>query len=254
MPPRYSTEGSTTLVIKNVIRQISEKEGQYKESIKRNNVMCKQAAALIQNLENDLPGMMDGVEGLGDLAAFLDAQKQAVLKVVADNVDADYEELIRSGWQERKDTLAATESAALDVNQDANYREIVQMLGLAATHATNVNSSAGNGNENDDDDIVVQRSQATGNAFKCPITARLMEDAVRNRVCGHSYSKEGIQAHMRRDLRCPVTGCTNQNLKLADLEDDVATQMAVRREQRKEGREKELQASQANDLVDSDED
>ena len=109
-----------------------------------------------------------------------------------------------------------------------------------------------------DDEMEIIETQGGGVAsLKCPITGRLFADPVKNKVCGHIYSREGIDAHMRnahrRAATCPVAGCNKPIQSSAQLEKDVETEMKVRRQQRKEDYESQQRASQASDLVDSDE-
>ena len=103
----------------------------------------------------------------------------------------------------------------------------------------------------DDDDIEVVRNNNAGSAsFKCPISTLWMENAVRNKVCGHHYSREGITQHMqtmRNKASCPITGCNNQNVTKSQLEDDPEMSARVKRQRRREQREEEVKMSQALD-------
>lgn len=187
-------------------------------------------------------------------------------------------------------------SMQLDVRQEALYREVAEAMGepvpLAATAAAanHTNSKKRGGshtnddNDDDDDDIQVSEAQGLGGmgggggsdaALKCPITGAYMHDAVRNRVCKHVYSRAGIAAHIANSSHhnsshsrsqqqhsqhnaagCPTVGCGNRAVTLSQLEDDVATNLLVRRVVRRQEQQKEKQsrayASQADDLVDSD--
>jgi len=40
--------------------------------------------------------------------------------------------------------------------------------------------------------------------LKCPIQGSLMEDPVKNKRCGHVYSKLAIYQHIKIDRKCPV--------------------------------------------------
>jgi Zinc-finger of the MIZ type in Nse subunit len=94
--------------------------------------------------------------------------------------------------------------------------------------------------------------------LKCPVTSQLLVDPVKNRVCGHIYSRENIVGLInqlgknRRAKRCPVAGCGNDHLSEAQLQPCLETATLVRREQHRLDVLAKQRATQANDLVDTD--
>ena len=107
------------------------------------------------------------------------------------------------------------------------------------------------GGDDDDIELVVNKA-ANSQGLKCPITSQLMHTAVRNKTCGHVYSKEGIIHHLRNSCECPLPGCSNTHLSMSQLEEDVEMQMNVRKEVRRQDQRQQMIASQASQLVDSD--
>ncbi|CAI5725520.1 unnamed protein product [Peronospora effusa] len=78
-----------------------------------------------------------------------------------------------------------------------------------------------------DEDMSIQESESTRSTI-CPVTQGVMEDPLRNPSCGHTYSKKGIQAHLRRNKKCPVAGCP-QKLSFKGLERDVEMEVIIAR-------------------------
>jgi len=84
------------------------------------------------------------------------------------------------------------------------------------------------------------------------------DDPVRNKLCHHIYSKQAILAYIeqkrrqRRSCDCPQTGCGNKTVNASQLEDDLVTKQAIRREKRRLDQLEQERATQAS-LVDSDE-
>lgn len=60
--------------------------------------------------------------------------------------------------------------------------------------------------------------------MRCPITQRFMKEPLRNRLCGHTYDKIGVEQLIKNrgaKARCPVPGCRNvRHLELSQLEPD----------------------------------
>lgn len=81
----------------------------------------------------------------------------------------------------------------------------------------------------------------------CPITGKLMEDPVKSKRCGHSYSKNGIlgviQQNGGREVKCPHRGCKHK-VGRADLEQDKAMSLRVSREVARQRAERASQMSQ----------
>ena len=126
-------------------------------------------------------------------------------------------------------------------------REILTELG-------DKDATAAGGSNEEDEDIQVMGSGSTNPNLKCPITTALLEDPVKNQVCGHVYSQKAMEAMLqnRGRTKCPVPGCTNTQVTNSQLVPDVQMDTLVRRERRRLEKAKEQQASQAQ-MVDSDE-
>ena len=106
----------------------------------------------------------------------------------------------------------------------------------------NKNTTRGGGDVDDDDDdeleIVNNRSDDV-HALKCPITAMLFDNPVRNKVCGHVYDLAGLKHLLAsRKTKCPVSGCANTTLSLTQIEDDEQMKLKVKRHKQREVNEK----------------
>jgi hypothetical protein len=112
--------------------------------------------------------------------------------------------------------------------------EIRSTLGMPKTTET---SNEKNDDEEDEELAVVGRPSDGG--LKCPLTCKFLEDPVKNKVCGHAYSKAAIQAHLAICKDCPVAGCGNRHVQMSDLKADVELTQLVRRQKRREDAEKE---------------
>ena len=80
-------------------------------------------------------------------------------------------------------------------------------------------------------------------SLNCPLTKKLMEDPVTNKICSHSFSRQAVftlirqyqQAHRNKQTRCPIGGCNNK-LKEADFEPNRELERAIRKKEREERR------------------
>jgi glycine cleavage system H lipoate-binding protein len=169
------------------------------------------------------------------------------IKTLQQQIQANPEAADAKDYQEWIHELMSQENTkrgAVQLQNEKYYRDVMQELGEPV-----------GGSQNEDDDIAVMNSTQTGTSLNCPITGTLMEDPVKNKVCGHSYSRVGITQHIRqagrRGCQCPIAGCNNNNLSQQQIEKDSMTEMLVRRAKRRENAAKEVQASQAF-AVDSD--
>ncbi|OQR87352.1 hypothetical protein ACHHYP_09101 [Achlya hypogyna] len=86
-------------------------------------------------------------------------------------------------------------------------------------------NAAGIEDEDEDADVLVQETE-TARSFACPITLLDMEHPLRNTPCGHTYSKEGITAHLKRSNKCPIGGCQHK-VALETLERDVDMEVRI---------------------------
>lgn len=102
------------------------------------------------------------------------------------------------------------------------------------------------GDDDDEEEMAIIVGGGAGSStstskLRCPITTKLMEDPVRNSLCGHTYSKEAILQHLRvsRRKECPVAGCSAVNISPRHLTEDIGLTQLVRRRRRREDAVKE---------------
>jgi|Transcript_13134 hypothetical protein len=107
--------------------------------------------------------------------------------------------------------------------------------------------------DDDDDDLEVINTQSGGidsvQSLKCPFTSSFYEDPVRNKVCGHTYSRAGLMQliNTRGQQPCPVTGCSNNSVTMNQCEDDMEMIMKVHRYKRREEIEKQQRMATMDD-------
>jgi hypothetical protein len=112
-----------------------------------------------------------------------------------------------------------------------------------------ITEALGDTKDDEDDDLIVTSS--TDNV-KCPITATVFEMPMRNTVCGHTYSKAGIEHMLRTSHECPVAGCWNKRVNRNQLERNIEMEREVKKYLRKQERIKITRLSQSDDIDDDD--
>ena len=104
--------------------------------------------------------------------------------------------------------------------------------------------------DEDELEVIPTQNNDSERSLKCPITGMFYENPLRNKVCGHVYSKSGFQQMLRsKKAKCPVFGCNNKNVSQSQLEEDFEMEMRIRRYMSRIQRERE-----ASHLSNSDED
>mmetsp|Transcript_624 Transcript_624/g.1463 ORF Transcript_624/g.1463 Transcript_624/m.1463 type:complete len:342 (+) Transcript_624:66-1091(+) len=185
-------------------------------------------------------------------------------------VAVDYENLILKDIEDRRRAASASGSGATDGEEDdemANEALVKEMRArLGEKPAKNSRkggtkrSAEDDADEEDEEEFEVVNDAATGHdtaaALTCPILATTYDNPVKNKVCGHTYSKAGFDHIMTRSRRggggaavgCPVPGCSNDHLRPSDMKEDVEMVMRVRRFKKREERERNARMSQMDDL------
>mmetsp|Transcript_8671 Transcript_8671/g.16674 ORF Transcript_8671/g.16674 Transcript_8671/m.16674 type:complete len:281 (+) Transcript_8671:147-989(+) len=248
-----------------------KKEEDLREHIRDNAQLCRVSAPRLRQDGGEVEELlMQMVEYMDDesvlskeqITAFLQEQRDALKKVAEMNVhnnrnldvffsavrtlkqvetdefDAerteeeggDAGERLRHFYKEKK---REQEDMELDMSQEKIYRDVCEALG----------EKVGGGAEDDEVEMMYNAaSQRT--ALSCPLTTTLVEDPYKNKACGHVYSKEAIMNYIRqmqsshRTCKCPVTGCSNTNVTMDQLEPDLVTANLVKRELRRLDHEK----------------
>ncbi len=101
-------------------------------------------------------------------------------------------------------------------------------------------SRASRGGDDDEDDLeIVQNRVDDVHSLKCPITGMFFVNPVKNKVCNHVYDRAGLDQLIRaRKNTCPVPGCANRSLSLAQVEEDEQMKLKVKRHKAREEAEK----------------
>jgi len=95
-------------------------------------------------------------------------------------------------------------------------------------------ASKGGGEDSDDELEVVRNRVDDENALKCPITGMLYNQPVKNKECQHVYDRAGLDQMIRAGKRtCPVPGCSNKSVTLAQVEEDEQMKLKVQRHKKR---------------------
>ena len=224
--------------------------------------------------DNDNPQDSDE---LRDFEVFLKAQRERVKGLAQMHIHtSQHTEAFMTALQEIKTEISnntihkhnnANDDNDNDDEEAANisppdYEVILQTkIELQTTRlARNINSNAHpemikiqeklrEPTHNHDQDIELEISNTeSSETFKCPITQKVMQNPQRNKSCGHHYSLEGIQSHLRSKKACPIYGCRNKHVTMDQLEDDVEMMMKIKRFEKRSETEKRMRLTQTQDL------
>jgi hypothetical protein len=263
-----------------VLNNIVSKKSQYEEGIKRNHLTCKQVAerlAIGGELEMALSHVMDenNDSAKNDIQEFLQEQRERLKQLAEKNVQGfrevdvfvsalsglrevveqnqqnieeggegdlpNYEENLRKVMDEHR---RSKQASAVDLRDEQFCRDIRSKLGEKEPPKKRKPGKRSGDDDDDDDDLEVINSGTQ--SLKCPMTAMLFEDPVRNKQCGHVYSRNGIEQLLQTNgsKACPVAGCVNHRVEREQLEEDLEMAMKVRKFKRREAKEKQQRMSQ----------
>jgi hypothetical protein len=257
-PRRQSTSASSALL---AAQRVIDSEDKYRQNVKTIQSTSKllaeslaPAGELEQAMEISqdsglsnfldecrirLKGISEGnAKRMKEIDYFVEAVREVKNDVVTrqqdDNDEAvDYEAAIHTAVERIRDN---------DTNAQQDMEQHYMVVEMRTTLGEKL--------KNDDDDLEIVNTGDDVHALKCPITGTFFEDPVKNKVCGHSYSRGGLQQVLKnRKTSCPVTGCRNNGLSLQQVEEDEEMRMKVarfkkREEQAKRKRELEDEADE----------
>lgn len=167
----------------------------------------------------------------------------------------DYEKTILDKMKERTGADDGEEDDAQRFQSNAMVRDVLERLGEKVQGAGAKTTGEDDDDDDEDDDLEMVGDAAGNNHgadLKCPITTTYYDQPLKNNKCGHVYSKEGIEQLLRGHgkKKCPVAGCTNDDVQKNQLVEDVEMAMRVKRYKKKEERQKKAKMSQLDDLDD----
>jgi len=102
--------------------------------------------------------------------------------------------------------------------------------------------------EDQDSEIVIASNSSTSRLM-CPITRKYLQKPMKNRNCGHHYSREAIEQLIRSRkgaAGCPVAGCSAK-VTSDTIEDDPDMERQIQRYLKKNP-EKESSDNESEDL------
>ena len=247
MAPRQSTGGSSALL---AAQRAIDSEDKYRASVKKLHALSKiQADNFVP--DGDLEKAMEGdaemtnfmeecrirlkgiAEGNAKRMKEIDYYVEAVREVKNDVVRRQHDGDAEDEEAEAVNYEAAIHSAIerIRAEDENNIQEWIEQHPMVIE----VRTTLGERVKSDDDDLEVVNNRDDVHKLKCPITATLFENPVKNKVCGHVYSRAGIQQVIKnKKTTCPIAGCTNNRLSMQQLEEDEETKMAVHRFKKKE--------------------
>lgn len=84
--------------------------------------------------------------------------------------------------------------------------------------------------------MVIATTSNTGSRFMCPITRKYLQTPMKNRNCGHHYSKSAIEEVLKSNRKavtsCPVAGCSAK-VTLSSIEEDLDMERQIARYMKK---------------------
>ena len=248
MAPRQSTGGSSALL---AAQRAIDSEDKYRASVKKLHALSKiQADNFVP--DGDLEKAMEGdtemtnfmeecrirlkgiAEGNAKRMKEIDYYVEAVREVKNDVVRRQHDSNAEDEEAEAVNYEAAIHSAIERIREkdESNIHQWIEQHPMVIEVRTTLGERV---KSNDDDDLEIVNNRDDVHALKCPITATLFEDPVKNKVCGHTYSRAGIQQVIKnRKTTCPIAGCKNNRLSVNQLETDEEMKMAVHRFKKKE--------------------
>mmetsp|Transcript_4103 Transcript_4103/g.6466 ORF Transcript_4103/g.6466 Transcript_4103/m.6466 type:complete len:245 (+) Transcript_4103:70-804(+) len=224
------------------------KETEYRQGIEENRVLVNSMAPRLAR-----GGGFEKLLGEDAVAKYRGSLKEIAeeniknerqLKAYTNSIEAlrnpgssveDFQQTLETTLQQE---LEKIERNAVEIVQEASYVEVCTQLGEQ---------------ENEDDDFAVLPTDNNASNLKCPLTMVLFEDPVTSKVCKHTFSRQAIMQHLRFSSLCPVSGCSNQSLIIAELETNELVAMNVRRAKKRQQIEKNSQSQSAIDMDDEEE-
>ena len=256
--PRHSLSqnqnGQNALLVQNMLR----KQEEYKDAIRDHHEFSKVAAGrvrvggeieeLVGGGEEDFEEYRNRLKALTEnniqqerqLMAFLNALEELGNQ---DDVD-DYQSRVDSLMNRSLEQIARQ---AGNIQQENMYIEICTKLGEKP------NAAAAAGGVGDDDELEIMESAPSRATLKCPITCGYFVNPVKHQVCGHVFSREAITAHLQKDKRCPVAGCSQQSININQFKPDKESEILVKRAKRQSEIHQQTLSQQAVDLDDEEE-
>lgn len=244
-------EGSVEVLLDEMIR----KEKSYTSPLQQTN---ESVQAIAQTLAHD--GTLQDLLEESKLSEYRDSVKRLAIQNVESNrqvqayvhalqkvkeanaqhndAPVDYSKILQEAIDDAKSELSEN---SVEIRQESMYLKVVEQL-----NEPNANAA--------DEDVAILPSQGAGASLKCPLTAMLMTDPYRNKLCGHTYEHEAILQHLRKDRqgKCPVTGCGTQNITPEQLEKDTRVANLIRREKARQKHACDIQLA-TQDTIEMDE-
>lgn len=158
------------------------------------------------------------------------------------NNPPDYQLIIKEKMEDLRENAKNNDISEDFIYEHRYCRNVRERLGEKEKKRKPRRSRGGYDDEEDELEIIDSNTNDNQNSLKCPMTGTLFENPLRNKVCGHVYSKAGFEMMLQtRNRKCPVVGCLNQNVTRAQLEEDYEMEMRVKRYKNRIQREKQAQ-------------
>jgi Zinc-finger of the MIZ type in Nse subunit len=147
-------------------------------------------------------------------------------------------------FTQRRDAKIATINAA-QVGANSERVKQLKRAVMEVHHADALLSD-------EDEGLLIVESQANGDAPECcPITRLPMQNPLKNKTCGHAYSRDGIEQLFRTSrssqIDCPIAGCGSA-VTNAHLERDADLERRLERAARQQQRKKKHRKRSRNDV------
>eukprot|EP00525_Craspedostauros_australis_P004574 CAMPEP_0198119048 /NCGR_PEP_ID=MMETSP1442-20131203/24108_1 /TAXON_ID= /ORGANISM="Craspedostauros australis, Strain CCMP3328" /LENGTH=280 /DNA_ID=CAMNT_0043777433 /DNA_START=10 /DNA_END=852 /DNA_ORIENTATION=- len=274
MSSQYMSQNSENSgTVQTVVNVMIRKEGDYRDGIAANISMLNSSARRLvaddtidrllkqhgdeedplQKERDQLKDLMKAnIDRDDGITIFLKSLQQIGDNCHDENTENYQKELERRMKEVRRKSKRRSKGANGDdyYKKHKSYQALCEKLG----EPVDTSGIAQGDGEDEEEELMVMNTGASEINLKCPLMGTLMEDPVKNQVCGHVYSSEAIRSHIQRATRkqCPVPGCSNTRLAVSQLKPDREMAILVRREKKRQQQERDKQQRNTQTDFDSD--
>lgn len=253
-------------VVAEAFHAIAANEEGYKEGIKKNVADSMGFAGRLNKDRGEVVEILNNLSNKDNIS-FLEEQRVRLIRLAEKNVENErtVDVFIAAAKSLKQSTLASNEEVedycvvveeAMDKERQSRQAQLLPMEQEKVVRDMKSELGEKNAASKDDDDEIefVGGGASQTQSLKCSITGTFLENPMRNKLCKHTYSLEGIKGliaqakRIRKACACPVTGCSNGNVTMEQLEQDLVLERQVARAKRKQEMESQRLQSQANEI------
>lgn len=175
--------------------------------------------------------MLDYVRMKRDLRQFMEAVDLVKQEASHSRDKINMNEMLSQKLEEIKQT-----NGQEDLSQHEKYTELDEKIQEIRNPDSSSQPSTSQPLNTDEDLVMTQQELNT----RCPYTGQEMKNPVRNKICSHTYDKDGILNYMKqrgKRAKCPVGGCGNTKaMEHTDLVEDKELRKYIEKKNRQAGK------------------